>query len=152
MNFAEELAVGYRRNSRYLSNVLEGFDHERSLAQVPGNNCLNWTLGHIVKHRNIVLDLVGAPILGPNLERYANESEPVTADGPGVVDFSELVELLVESGEVMHVVLGGLTTEELDRTVEIRGKDVAVGSRANFFFFHDTLHVGQADALAHLAK
>lgn len=145
MNIAEEMAKGFQRNTRYLAHQLDGVDHERSLSQVPGANCVNWNVGHLVKHRNVVLELIGSEPIGPDMERYANESEPITSDGPGVLDFSELMSLFAETGDAIHDRLMAMDEAELDELMTVRDKEVVIGSRVHFFYFHDTLHTGHAD-------
>ncbi len=151
MNVAEDLATGFVRNTGYLTRQIESIDHDGSLRQFDGVNCLNWTVGHIVHYRNVVLDMLEAsPIdgLGP---RYDRESDPILSDGPGVLGFDGLHSLLKASGEAVAAALRG-DEGSLDRLVMTGDQEVAVGSRIQFYFFHDTLHVGQADVLAAMSR
>lgn len=150
MNVAEDLATGFVRNTGYLTRQIAAIDHDVSLRQFDGVNCLNWTVGHIVHYRNVILEMLEAePVdgLGP---RYDRESDPVLTDGPGVLAFDVLRSLLEASGEAVAV---GLRANDgnLDRLVMAGDQEVALGSRLQFYFFHDTLHVGQADVLAAMA-
>lgn len=150
MNVAEDLATGFLRNTGYLTRQIAPIDHDRSLRQIDGVNCLNWTVGHIVHYRNVVLEMLEAsPIdgLGP---RYDRESDPILSDSPGVLAFETLRGLLEESAEA---VAGAIRSSggNLDRLVRSGDQEDAVGSRLQFYLFHDTLHVGQADVLAAMA-
>lgn len=150
MNVAEDLATGFVRNTGYLTRQIAAIDHDGSLRQFDGVNCLNWTVGHIVHYRNVILEMLDAePVdgLGP---RYDRESDPVLSDGPGVLAFDVLRSLLEASGEAVAVGLRA-NDENLDRLVMAGDQEVALGSRLQFYFFHDTLHVGQADVLAAIA-
>lgn len=148
MNIADDLAAGFARNTGYLVRQIEGLDHATSLIQHEGVNCLNWTVGHIVNYRNVILHLLGADRIDWTDARYDRESEPITGDGPDVVPFDEIKELLVASGEALARSLRASTDVDLQRLVESGDQQTAVGSRIQFYFFHDTLHVGQADVLA----
>lgn len=148
MNIADDLATGFARNTGYLIRQIEAIDHGTSLVQHEGVNCLNWTVGHIVNYRNVILHLLGADRIDWTDARYDRESEPIIGDGPDVVPFEELKELLSASGEALAKALRESTDMGLQRSVQSGDQGVAVGSRVQFYFFHDTLHVGQADVLA----
>ena len=92
-----------------------------------------------------MLDAPAIDGLGP---RYNRESDPITADGPLVLPFDTLRGLLVQSGEAVAEALRGNAGQSLDRLVTADDQEVTVASRLQFYFFHDTLHVGQADVLA----
>ncbi len=150
MNVAEDLATGFLRNTGYLTRQIESIDHDGSLRQVEGVNCLNWTVGHIVHYRNVVLEMLEAPPIDGLGPRYDRESDPILSDGPGVLAFDVLRSLLEASGEAVAAALRG-NDGNLDRLVMSGDQEAAVGSRIQFYFFHDTLHVGQADVLAAMA-
>ena len=148
-----ELAQAYRRNVVYLDQRIAGIGHRASLEQPGGEaNCLNWTVGHLVHYRNIVLDYLGSSPVGEEgeLDRYVRESEPILADGPGVVRFERLVELWNASQESLDAAMKGLGDADVRRVVEKGERHATLGERLFFFYFHDTLHVGQADVLAAL--
>lgn len=151
MNIAEDLAAGFARNTGYLTRQIDTLDHATSLIQRDGVNCVNWTVGHIVNYRNVILHLLGADRIDWTDARYDRESEPITGDGPDVVPFDEIKELLAESGELLARALRASTDADLQRLVESGDQQVAVASRIQFYFFHDTLHIGQADVLAKLS-
>lgn len=151
MNVAEDLATGFSRNTGYLTRQIESIDHDGSLRQFDGVNCLNWTVGHIVHYRNVVLEMLDAAPVDGLGQRYDRESDPILADGPGVLAFDVLRSLFEASGEAVAAALRG-SEGNLDRLVISGDQEVAVGSRIQFYFFHDTLHAGQADVLAAMSR
>ncbi|MEO6194672.1 MAG: hypothetical protein ABIS20_16800, partial [Thermoanaerobaculia bacterium] len=63
-----------------LTRNLEGITHEESLrAPGPGGNSLNWVLGHLLYHRNVVMKLLNRPpVWDPEkAARYARGSAPL---------------------------------------------------------------------------
>ncbi len=150
-----QLSRAFARNAAYLSSVAADIDHVGSLHQPPASvNCLNWTAGHIVHYRNQILEALGAPAVGDagELDRYMIESEPITADGPGVLDFTRLLSLLARSQDALEAALAATTEAVMQERQQIGDRETTRGSRVFFYYFHDTLHVGQADVLAQLAR
>lgn len=149
-----DLAKQFTRNTRFLAGQLEGLTHVQSLAQPDfGANCLNWTVGHILQYRGSVASLLGIDLPGTHdLERYARESDPITSDGPGVVGFDELLERLAGTEGPIDAALTSMSEEQLSETIESGDRILTRLARILFLYFHDTLHVGQADVLAEFAK
>ncbi|MDH3194430.1 MAG: DinB family protein [Acidimicrobiia bacterium] len=150
MNVADDLATGFLRNTGYLNRQIADIDHDESLRQVDGVNCLNWTVGHIVHYRNVVLRALEASPIDGLGSRYDRESDPILSDGPDVLAFGTLRGLFQESGEVVADAIRS-SDGDLGRPVMVGDQEVALGSRLQFYLFHDTLHVGQADVLAAMA-
>jgi len=153
---SELLARGFRRNQRIVHAQAEGLSHEQSLLQTEYNvNCFNWVLGHIVSGRSQILTaLFGAePVMtDAQASRYLRESDPIVEDGPGVLPFAELLELLDASEEALEEALSEAGEEFMAE--EIRAGDDRLASRAArlmFTYFHDTYHVGQTDLLRQMA-
>ena len=94
--------IQYLERHQWLIKVQsEGLSHDDSLLQLPfRGNCFNWVLGHVIVHRDVMLDLMNqAPVF--SLEEtapYKIESEPMTADSDAV-DFERLLELSRRSVE-----------------------------------------------------
>ena len=149
------LAEGYERNSRVVNAQVGGLTHEDSLIQTPYRiNCLNWTLGHLLDGRGRALELLGRERIVPAADtaRYVRESDPVTADGPGVLRLDALVAALNESGAAIVRALRESGPEAL--AVESDRGDgtmVTLGSKIHFSYFHDTYHVGQTELLRQVA-
>lgn len=149
-----KLARAFARNTAYLRHKVEGVDHSTSLHQPPAEaNCLNWTVGHVVHYRNQILGALDAGPVGLDgeLARYEIESDPITGDGPGVARFSRLLELLDASQAALDAALGEATEEAMAQEQKVGERTTTRGSRVFFLYFHDTLHIGQADVLAELA-
>ena len=73
----------FESSHRSLGRNLEGITHEESLiAPEPGGNSLNWVLGHLLFHRNLVMKLLGQPPAwdSPQATRYARGSAPLGPD------------------------------------------------------------------------
>ncbi len=150
-----DLARAFARNASYLARTVEGIDQEASLLQAPASvNCVNWTVGHVVHYRNLTLDLLGVPPVGGSEEliRYERESEPITGDGPGVVGFARLMALVGESQPAIESGLEAASEETLAEVLRIGERNATRTARVFFYYFHDTLHVGQVDVLAELTR
>jgi hypothetical protein len=150
---ARTIIKDFERNLRIVEMQAEGLSHADSLLQPPFRaNCFNWVVGHLLVNRDRALESLDAdPILTvAETDRYANESEPVMADGPDVIAFPRLVELLGESQRRLAAVLDG-NEEALAREVAHGDRSSTVGKRIHFLYFHDTYHTGQTEILRQLA-
>ena len=120
--------------------------------QVPGANCLNWVLGHIADSRDNVLRLLGeAPALGEAAGRYRRESDPVTADDPGVVPLEDLLAALSEGQARLSRALGNLSDAALAEERQDGDRTLPLGTLLHFANWHETYHVGQTELLRALA-
>jgi uncharacterized damage-inducible protein DinB len=140
-------------NNRILHRQIDGLTHADSLVQPPvRGNCLNWILGHILVHRDYILDALGAEKLldEKTTKRYDRESEPITEDGDDVVPFETLVALLDESLARISAALSGATAESLAADLP-DGVMQTVGRTLDFLHWHETYHVGQTELLRQLA-
>jgi uncharacterized damage-inducible protein DinB len=150
----QQLADAYGRNVGILQRQAAGLTHADSLLQLPcRGNCLNWVLGHILESRNTILGLLGAdPALDPAAAvRYASGSEPILADGPGVVPLDELLRVLERSQEQLAGKLAALTDADLARETQFVTRTVPLAQILFFLYFHETYHTGQAEPLRQLA-
>ena len=82
--------------------------------------------------------------------RYARESDPITADGPGVLPLEELLAVLARSQDALARALARATPEELARPLPAGERTVTVAERVFFRYFHETYHVGQTELLRQL--
>jgi len=150
----QELAGAFERNLEMIKMQTKGLSHEDSLLQPPfRGNCLNWVLGHIVETRDRILELLGElPIGGEGVRaRYGYGSEPVCADGEGVLRLETLLEALERSQERINAALQRITVEELTKETEDHRGKTRVAERLFFLYFHETYHVGQTELLRQLA-
>jgi hypothetical protein len=135
-----------------LQALTQGLDHADALVQVPGVNCLNWVLGHIAGSRDHVLALLGAePALGEAAERYRRESDPVLADGPGVVPLDRLLAALAEGQERIGAALAALPDGAMLEERQDGERRLPLGAMLHFANWHETYHVGQTELLRALA-
>jgi uncharacterized damage-inducible protein DinB len=129
-----------------LTRNLEGITQEESLrAPEPGGNSLNWVLGHLLYHRNVVMKLLNQPpVWDPEkAARYARGSAPV---GPG--DNPEPLESiraeLDRSQAPLVAALRACTAEELAAPGE---KGDPLIQRLTLLGFHEGYHGGQISML-----
>jgi uncharacterized damage-inducible protein DinB len=150
----QQLADAYGRNVGIIKAQAAGLSHAESLLQLPFRaNCLNWVIGHILEGRNTILGLLGAePALDPAAAaRYARNSEPILADGPGVVPLDELLRALERSQEYLARKMMALSGADLARDTQFVTRTMPLGEILFFLYFHDCYHTGQAEHLRQLA-
>ena len=153
--FVELLSRAFRRNQRVIVAHAEGLSHEDSLRQSGYNtNCFNWVLGHIVAGRDEILELLGgSPVLTKEVaERYRRESDPITADGPGVIGLGDLLAALDETGLRIEAALAGADATFMAAEVpSVPGRTATRADQLLFRYFHDTYHTGQTDVIRQLS-
>ena len=145
-----DLARAFRRNTRLVLAQADGLGHDDSLLQTPWRiNCFNWTVGHLIIGRNSALADLGAERVGTldALARYETESEPITGDGPGVLQFSDLLAMLAETSERLEAALEPVTEEWLAGEIAVGSRTQTRAYRLHFLYFHDTYHTGQTEIL-----
>lgn len=150
---AEDMAGLFGMNNRVLHRQIDGLTHADSLVQPPvRGNCLNWILGHILVHRDYVLDALGSEKLldEETTKRYDRESAPITEDGDDVMSFETQVALLDESLARISAALAGATAESLAADLP-DGVMQTVGRSVDFLHWHETYHIGQTELLRQLA-
>ncbi len=144
------------RISHYAITVnLEGFTHEESLKQpLPGGNCLNWVLGHIVGSRNQILAQLGEePALHPAVaERYKRGSVPIHATRDAA-HLELLYKALQDSQERLLARLTLMSDADLALPAPggEPGADGTLGQALAFGHFHESYHAGQVALLRRLA-
>lgn len=150
----QELLEAFARNLNIIQAQTKGLSHEQCLLQPPfRGNCMNWVLGHMAETRNSLLKTLGEkPILTEKeCARYGHGSEPVCADGEGVIKLERLLPMLQHSQERIAVALPRLTAEDLAKMVKDHRGEVPLGNRLFFLYFHETYHTGQTELLRQLA-
>lgn len=147
---ARDLIKDFERNRQILHSQSDGLTHAGSLLQPSGGNCLNWTIGHIVVHRDKVIDACGGePVLATDqADRYTRESDPIREEGPDVVRLSTLLDQLDQTQERLAEVVANA---DLTAVQTVNGRDVPLWKRVHFWYFHDTYHTGQTEMLRGLA-
>ena len=149
----QEFCEALRRNVSILQQQIAGLTQEDSLLQLPfRGNCLNWVLGHLANNRDQMLRLLGAePALGPGGERYGHGSEPITADGPGVLQMADLLAAITRSQTALEAALAGVTEDQLNHPAPLGSRPMTVRDRLFFSYYHETYHTGQTELLRQLA-
>jgi uncharacterized damage-inducible protein DinB len=145
----ENISAAYARNLEIIKMQTENLTHEQSLIQLPfRSNCLNWVVGHILTNRCNILKLLGAEDIRPgvSLDHYERDSQPVTADGEGVLKLDELIKHLEDTQERLEAVLEQEDEESLQRSSPYRDRpERPVAYWIFFLFFHDSYHTGQTE-------
>lgn len=142
----------FERGMWVIERQTDGVTHEESLLQLPfRGNCMNWVLGHLLFERLIVLELLGLePVVEKALaERYAFDSDPVTADSKGVIPLDDLLSYLRESGKRIAEGLASVDDETWLRAINDKG--TTMWERLEFLAWHEGYHVGQLELLRQLA-
>jgi uncharacterized damage-inducible protein DinB len=141
-------AIGF--NTRALHLNLEGLTHTECLLQPPGGNCINWLLGHILRHRNLMLEALDAPTVwsAEAQVRYDRGSAPIQGEeAEGVVRLEELRQELDRSGEQLRSTL----TEVGEEALRAPSGTSTLGQRLLFLALHEAYHVGQIGLLRRLS-
>lgn len=147
---AESLVYLVNFNSQAMGLNLEGITHEDSLVQPPQGNCINWLVGHLMVHRNRMLETLGEPPAWTSeslLQRYDRGSEPITGDGPGVERFERLREEMDGAKEKILAAIQRGGDEALARP---SGKST-VGQSLLVLSMHEAYHIGQMGLLRRIA-
>ena len=150
----EVLANVFKRNQWVIDEQTKGLSHADCLLQPEKRgNCLNYVLGHILVHRDMILEMVGEdPIMSTEQNaRYGYGSDPVEGDGPDVIPLENLLQMLTQSGEALVEAIKAMTSEDLEREMQSGEKKNTVGERIEFYSWHETYHVGQTEYLRQLA-
>jgi uncharacterized damage-inducible protein DinB len=151
---SEALAKLYSYNHFVVNKNTEGVSQEESLHQPrPAGNCLNWVVGHLVAHRNIILGLVGEPPVWNEEEAapYARGSAPL-ADPARAHPLPQLLADFNHSQERLLKRLGQMSESDLAAPVGEKAEaDKTLGSQLAFFQFHEAYHAGQLGILRRLA-
>jgi hypothetical protein len=148
---AATLSQMFGFTQRTLKANVEGLSHEDSLVQPPpGGNCANWILGHILFHRNVILDAMGEPRAWTDAgaARYDRGSEAITGEAEGVVRMEVLLELLGTSYDRLVVAIGRVDAERLEQPGPVRG---TLGQWLSFLALHEMYHSGQLGLVRRIA-
>jgi uncharacterized damage-inducible protein DinB len=150
-----DLAEAFERNRRIVAGQTADLSHAQSLYQPPfGANCLNWTVGHLVVHRDKTLAILGGEsVLDPeSFERYNKESEPITGDGPAVMTLAALRSALDETQSRLTAALEATDDDDLTAELQVGERTMPLAARLHFLYFHDTYHAAHVELLAQMAK
>ena len=145
----------FRRQLIFNYNVLhrqtEGLTHDESLLQPPfRGNSLNWVLGHIIRHRNLMLEALGRESLWTAGEdaMYGTDSEPITGPDSPHISFDRLLDDLTHTQDLLLEIAEIMTDEELAAPYNER---FSIQERIVFLSWHEAYHAGQTELLRQLA-
>ena len=143
------LAKSYEYTANIIRQQASEIDHAESLVQpVADGHSINWLLGHILSARSFPLQFVGAcPVWSDEARaRYRNGSDAIGADGPGVLQFDELMQLFDLSQRRLLPGLRAMSEAALSAAAGYG--DNSVYESLLYFHFHETYHVGQMTMIA----
>ncbi|MCA9888537.1 MAG: DinB family protein [Anaerolineae bacterium] len=153
MTITPALLIGPLQSNHYvLLKEGQGITHEESVkAPLYNVNCYNWVLGHILQHRDIMLDLLGFEKVMTDDEAalYEAGSKPISEDGPSV-PFERLMDMLTTSQARLMDALGHVSEEDLAK-LPTSGGERTLGNRLNGLIWHETYHVGQTEYTRQIA-
>jgi len=136
-----------------LKKNLEGMSHEDSLSQpLPGGNCANWVLGHIVRTRNNLVPMVGGTAVFPREMFDKYEADPIT-DASDALHLSELLAAYDKLSGPLLEGFGNLTAEQMAAPAPFSptgNPDETLGSLLATTTFHEAYHAGQLGILRRL--
>ena len=150
--YTSEMLIGTLEGNYYvLAQQTRDVTHEDSLLQLPfRGNCLNWVIGHIVQHRDLMLAVLDAdPVL--NAEEasiYESGSAPIV-ESSQALPFERLLADLALSHERLIAILQTISEEEL--TAPYGDGRRNIGQRLAGLGWHETYHCGQTEILRQLA-
>lgn len=147
-----DLRYLYTRGLMALERNLEGFSHEESMiAPQPAGNCVNWVLGHVIVHRNAVLEMLGAPTLWTEADGdpYGYGSKPLEA--ADARPFEALRADLKRAHEQLLEVLETKTEADLSVEIPTKSGPITLGQRLGFLAGHELYHAGQIGLLRRIA-
>ena len=144
------LAELYEYNNFVVNANTEDVSNEASLLQ-PGEhgNCMNWVLGHIVRHRNYILKYAGGePTLGQEyVPVYDRGAEPLVG-AAGAMPFDALVAVFRESQERLEARFNSMRSDALSRDAgEADAAGKTIGQMLGGLMFHEAYHAGQLGIL-----
>lgn len=151
MDVSRQLARELKLNYGVLQAQVDGMTHEECLLQPPfRGNCFNWVLGHLIQSRSRMLALAGLEPLwdGADYQRYARESDPITAAAEAL-PLDKLLADLAHAQDQLLARIKRMTPADFDAVPE--GEERTVGEQLSFLSWHETYHAGQTELLRQLA-
>jgi hypothetical protein len=148
---AEHVKKIFERNLWVINKQVEGVTHEESLLQADFRaNTMNWVLGHLLWERQAVLELLGMePVADKTLtDRYAYDSEPISAESEGVILLGEMLGYFQQTEEKFAAGFSKMDDSRWNEAVNDKG--TTLWMRAEFLAWHEAYHVGQLELLRQL--
>jgi uncharacterized damage-inducible protein DinB len=146
-----ELTQLFERTTWLINAQADGLTHDDSMLQLPfSGNCFNWVLGHLVLHRDKMLQALNEK---PNLTKgeatmYARGSEAL-ADDLAAVPFDMLLAYFKDAHK--RIVARLAADSAVLTAVHNAEKGATVGEYLSYLHWHETYHAGQLEILRQLA-
>jgi len=142
-------------SATFLANLKDITDAEALQQPDTGGNSLNWVAGHVVLYRITHLGMLGgeSPVSREKYARYQRQSEPVTAEGEGVLALGEMIEDWVALRQPFFTAIRAADTPILEKAAAfspLNDPEETVGSLAAGLLFHESYHIGQLGILRRL--
>jgi uncharacterized damage-inducible protein DinB len=136
-----------------INKNLEGVNHRESLVHPqPDGHSMNWVLGHLVRTRNEILELMGRKPLYPKNKFEIYTPKGFTPDS--AVDVEELKKCFNALQNELEDGVLSLSPEKLREPASLRpGQDSkdTVGSILNTVLWHEAYHAGQLGIIRRVA-
>jgi hypothetical protein len=149
----ETMQQSYRTTYWLITAQTNSITDSESLLQLPfPANCMNWVVGHLVVHRDFVLDLLGQPTVWGDIEyrRYATGSRPIK-NAEQALPFHEILEALALSQERIATGMNMVTPALWLTDTNLNGRQGSIGALIAGYHWHETYHCGQLEILRQLA-
>ena len=146
----DSLSLAFEMANFTMDANLEGVSHQESLQPPqPSGNCVNWTAGHILSTRDMILAIMGeTPFLtAEETNLYKRGSQPLRPEDP-CVDLDRIRQGLGVTAQTIGEKLKTLTAQEFDSPLDpsvfpVPVEKPTLGSMLTLIMFHEGYHVGQ---------
>ncbi len=150
----EPSALTFELETSYwvLNAQIKDLGHDDCLRQLPfRGNCMNWTLGHIIEYRNVMLEMLGEERIWGDTEGdlYKNGSEPIT-DGANALHLDRLKADLETTQHLLLNAIPKLTPNDLEKMHGEGDRAKPLGRQLKFLTWHEAYHAGQTEILRQL--
>lgn len=136
------IQVIYKRNHNAIKGYVKDISEAESrIDPQPAGNNMNWNVGHIVSYRSYILGVLGQTAFWDEEASapYTYNSPPLPRDKG--MSFEALITLLDSSQEALIATLETSTDDFLAQ--ELADGKNTIGSRLEFFSWHEGYHTGQ---------
>ena len=138
----------FKTNADIFETVTQAVPQEQWLTR-PSNdsNHLTWVVGHVVVHRAIVAEMLGAEWSAPWRKLFSRGAKLVPPDQYPKAD--ELRRAWIEVSEKLSTCFSNATEEDLAKPAPqgVPTMDGKIGGFVAFLCLHETFHVGQLSYL-----
>jgi uncharacterized damage-inducible protein DinB len=138
----------FKTNADIFEKVTNGVPHDQWLKRPSeDSNHLLWVAGHVVVHRALVAEMLGAKWSAPWRKLFSRGAKLVSSDQYPTAD--ELCRAWSEVSDKLSTSLANATAEDLAKPAPegVPTMDGKVGGFVAFLCLHETFHVGQLSYL-----